>query len=42
MSMQHRHDIAAFKGNAESINSSEMKIANSTVMTPVKATQAFK
>lgn len=42
MSMQHRHDTAAFKGNAARVNSSEMKIANSTVMTPVKVTQAFK
>lgn len=40
--MQHRRDIAAFKGNTESVNSSEMKIANSTVMTSVKVTQAFK
>jgi len=41
-SMQCRRDIAAFKGNTESVNSSEMKIANSTVMTPVKVTQALK
>lgn len=42
MSMQGRHDIAAFKVSTESVNSSEIKIANSTVMTPVKVTQAFK
>lgn len=39
---QRRHNTAAFKGNSESANGSEMKIANSTVMTPVKVTQAFK